>query len=55
MKTNIEFKSVDYLASFVEKLAQRTVGFSGADIENMLNEAAILAARENQKVITAKI
>lgn len=29
----------------LEKLAQRTVGFSGADIENMLNEAAILAAR----------
>lgn len=30
----------------IEKLARRTVGFSGADIENMLNEAAILAARE---------
>lgn len=29
----------------VDKLAARTVGFSGADIENMLNEAAILAAR----------
>lgn len=29
----------------IEKLARRTVGFSGADIENMLNEAAILAAR----------
>lgn len=29
----------------LEKLARRTVGFSGADIENMLNEAAILAAR----------
>ena len=29
----------------IEKLAKRTVGFSGADIENMLNEAAILAAR----------
>ena len=27
------------------RLAKRTVGFSGADIENMLNEAAILAAR----------
>lgn len=33
------------------KIAKRTVGFSGADIENMLNEAAILAARENKKVI----
>ncbi|MDO8515427.1 MAG: AAA family ATPase, partial [bacterium] len=28
-----------------EKAAKRTVGFSGADLENMLNEAAILAAR----------
>lgn len=35
----------------VSKLARRTVGFSGADIENMLNEAAILAAREGRKAI----
>ena len=34
-----------------DKVAKRTVGFSGADIENMLNEAAILAARENKKAI----
>lgn len=34
-----------------EKVARRTVGFSGADLENMLNEAAILAAREGKKVI----
>ncbi len=33
------------------KVAKRTVGFSGADLENMLNEAAILAARNNKKVI----
>lgn len=33
------------------KLAKRTVGFSGADIENMLNEAAILAARNNKETI----
>jgi cell division protease FtsH len=32
-------------------IAKRTVGFSGADIENMLNEAAILAARQSKKVI----
>lgn len=32
-------------------VARRTVGFSGADIENMLNEAAILAARQNKKEI----
>lgn len=35
-----------------EKVAKRTVGFSGADIENMLNEAAILAARANRQEIT---
>jgi cell division protease FtsH len=34
-----------------EKVAKRTVGFSGADLENMLNEAAILAARFNKKAI----
>ncbi len=32
-------------------VAKRTVGFSGADIENMLNEAAILAARGAKKII----
>ncbi len=34
-----------------DKVAKRTVGFSGADIENMLNEAAILAAREGKRAI----
>ncbi|MDQ0418268.1 cell division protease FtsH [Croceifilum oryzae] len=33
-------------------IAQRTTGFSGADLENLLNEAALLAARENKKKIT---
>ena len=35
-----------------EKVAKRTVGFSGADIENMLNEAAIATAREDRPAIT---
>ncbi|HEX9817383.1 MAG TPA: ATP-dependent zinc metalloprotease FtsH [Patescibacteria group bacterium] len=35
-----------------EKIARRTVGFSGADLENMLNEAAIAIARENRSAIT---
>lgn len=35
-------------------VARRTVGFSGADLENMLNEAAIKAARENKTVIEMK-
>jgi cell division protease FtsH len=38
----------------VEKLAKRTVGFSGADLENMLNEAAIIAARRNKKEVDNK-
>lgn len=38
----------------IEKLARRTVGFSGADIENMLNEAAIFAARHGKKAIEDK-
>ncbi len=33
-------------------LARSTVGFTGADLENLLNEAALLAARRNHKAIT---
>jgi len=36
----------------IDILARRTPGFTGADIENMLNEAAILAARADKKQIT---
>lgn len=35
-----------------EKVAKRTVGFSGADLENMLNEAAIAVARDSRREIT---
>lgn len=35
-----------------DKVAKRTVGFSGADIENMLNEAAINAARHSRDKIS---
>ena len=42
-------KEVDW-----QRVARRTVGFSGADLENMLNEAAILIARESRKEITSK-
>ncbi len=35
-----------------KSLARLTSGFTGADIENLLNEAAILAARANRKLIT---
>ena len=38
----------------LDEVAQRIPGFSGADIENLLNEAALLAARENRKVISVQ-
>ena len=44
LASNVNFKS----------LARLTVGFTGADIENVLNESAILAARDNRKLITMK-
>jgi len=40
-------KSVD-----LRKIAVRTPGFSGADLENLLNEAAIFAARQGKKIIS---
>ena len=38
----------------VPTLAKSTPGFSGADLANLVNEAAILAARRNKKIITMK-
>lgn len=35
----------------LSNIAERTVGFSGADLENLLNEAALLAVRRNQAAI----
>jgi cell division protease FtsH len=42
-------KSVD-----LGKIARQTPGFSGADLENLMNEAAILAAKRNKKSISMK-
>lgn len=40
-------KDVDF-----ERIAKQTPGFTGADLENLLNESAIFAAKKNQKIIT---
>lgn len=37
------------------KVASSTIGFSGADLENLLNEAAIVAGRENSPKITQRM
>ncbi|MDR1697541.1 MAG: ATP-dependent zinc metalloprotease FtsH [Erysipelotrichaceae bacterium] len=47
-------KKIDPTVDF-ERLAARTVGFSGADIANILNEAAILSVRENKEEITLQM
>lgn len=36
----------------LERIAKRTVGFTGADLENILNEAAIIAAREGKTKVS---
>ena len=51
LKVHSRNKPIDSSIDF-KVLARMTSGFTGADIENLLNEAAILAARANRKVIT---
>ena len=46
-------KKLDPTVEF-DNLSRRTVGFSGADIANIMNEAAILAVRGNRELITLK-
>ncbi len=50
-KVHARNKTIDPSVDFAS-LAKRTVGFSGADIENILNEAAILAVRNNENCIS---
>lgn len=38
----------------LQQIAQTTAGFTGADLENLLNEAAIIAAKENRSFIANK-
>ena len=50
-KVHARNKKVDPNVDYAQ-LAKRTVGFSGADIENIMNEAAILTVRRNKEIIT---
>ncbi len=50
LKVHVKNKPLSSNMNF-EKIAQQTSGFSGADIKNLANEAAILAARRNKKKI----
>lgn len=53
LKVHARNKKLDEDADLAA-IARRTPGFSGADLENVLNEAAILAVRENATVIHMK-
>lgn len=50
LKVHARNKRISKSVTF-EEIARRTPGFTGADLENLLNEAALLAARENKKNI----
>ncbi len=50
LKVHIKGKPLDK-AIVVEEIARQSPGFSGADLANLVNEAAILAARRNKKTI----
>jgi len=50
LKVHVKNKPIDPSVN-LETLARQTVGFSGADLANLVNEAAILAARRNKKTI----
>ncbi len=51
LKVHTKGKPLDKAVD-LENLARQSPGFSGADLANLVNEAAILAARRNKKVIT---
>ena len=50
LKVHSRKKKINPAITF-EEIARRTPGFTGADLENLMNEAALLAARENKKQI----
>ena len=53
LKVHARNKKLDASIKF-NLLSQRIPGFSGADIANLLNEAALLAARDNRTLIVEK-
>jgi cell division protease FtsH len=53
LKVHARNKPLDSTAD-LERIAQQTPGFSGADLENLLNESAILAAKQNHSTVTQK-
>lgn len=54
LKVHARNKPIDSDVSF-EVIAKRTPGFTPADLENMINEAALLAARKNMKTVTMEL
>ncbi|MBN2884829.1 ATP-dependent zinc metalloprotease FtsH [Patescibacteria group bacterium] len=53
LKVHVKKKPLDKEVD-LKRIAERTPGFSGADLANLLNEAAILTARENKQSIGMK-
>ncbi len=51
LKVHAKGKKLDESVS-LKTIARSTAGFTGADLSNLLNEAAIMAARENRPVLT---
>ena len=54
LDVHLRNKQVDKKYTDYDKIAQLTGGFSGADIENMANEAIILALRDNKTIINTE-
>jgi len=51
LEVHVKNKKLDGEITLMD-IAKRTAGFSGADLENLMNESAILAARRNKKAIS---
>jgi cell division protease FtsH len=52
---SVHIKKIKHVENMnVERVALGTPGFSGADLENLCNEAALIAARNNMKLVTEK-